>query len=142
MRPLSSLIISILWLSSFTNTYSQSPTAYYKLSADRSSESYDTPVQKPSYVGGNEALTNYMNDHLNYPSFEKRHDIEGVVLLKYYIMEDGTLEDVTVARSVSPGLDEEAVRLVKNMPKWHPAMQNGKPKRVKYMLPIIFTLTF
>ena len=55
-------------------------------------------------------------------------------------MEDGRLTDIKVAKSISPSIDKEAIRMVKSMPKWTPGMQDGMKVRAKYTLPISFKL--
>ena len=55
-------------------------------------------------------------------------------------MEDGRLTDIKVAKSISPSIDKEAIRMVKSMPKWTPGKQRGKAVRVSYTVPINFVL--
>ena len=66
--------------------------------------------------------------------------IQGKVLLRFVVMEDGAVSDVNVIRGVSPGLDKEAVRVVKTLPKFKPGKQQGKAVRVYFNLPVVFKL--
>lgn len=95
----------------------------------------------PEYHGGVEALANYFEENYVYPEKALRMGVEGIVTLEFYIDKDGTVAgDIQVIRSVGEELDQEAVRLAKNMPTWKPALQNGKSVKVKYQLPIHFVL--
>lgn len=96
----------------------------------------------PEYPGGNYPLKEYLQSNLEYPKKEKLSGIEGSVDVDYYINTDGSIEDISIAKSVSPGLDQEALRLVSNMPNWKPAIQDGNVIRVKYRLTITFKLFF
>ncbi|MBQ4173598.1 MAG: energy transducer TonB, partial [Prevotella sp.] len=65
---------------------------------------------------------------------------QGRVLVNFIVEADGTISNANVVRSVSEELDAEALRVVENMPKWKPGMQNGKSVRVKYTIPISFRM--
>ena len=71
---------------------------------------------------------------------ERDNDIQGKVLLRFVVMEDGSVQDVNVVRSVSSGLDKEAVRVVRTLPKFKPGKQQGKAVRVYFNLPVVFKL--
>ncbi|MBW0023164.1 energy transducer TonB, partial [Segatella copri] len=62
----------------------------------------------------------------------------GRVNVVFIVNEDGSLSDVKVIRSIIPELDKEAIRVVKSMPKWNPAKQNGKAVKMKYVVPVNF----
>ena len=62
----------------------------------------------------------------------------GKVYVVFIVNEDGSLSDVKVIKSISPELDKEAIRVVKSMPKWNPAKQNGKTVKMKYVVPVNF----
>lgn len=116
----------------------------YEVTTDKSH-----PIEKtfpytsiPEYPGGNYPLKEYLQSNLEYPKKEKLSGIEGSVEVDYYINTDGSIEDMSIAKSVSPGLDQEALRLVSNMPNWKPAIQDGNVIRVKYRLTITFKLFF
>ena len=95
----------------------------------------------PEFPGGVEALTNLFGDNYAYPAKATRMGKEGTVILEFYIGTDGSIsEEIEVLQSVGAGLDEEAIRLAKNMPLWLPALQNGVAVKVKYQLPIHFEL--
>mgnify|MGYP006196816993 FL=1 len=96
--------------------------------------------QNPEFPGGEVELIKYLRNNTNYPQMEKDNDIQGKVMIRFVVMEDGSVADVTVLRGVSPGLDKEAVRVVKTLPKFKPGRQQGKAVRVYYTLPYVFKL--
>jgi len=96
--------------------------------------------QMPEYPGGEMAMMKFIQSNIQYPMMEKENDIQGRVVLKFIVNEDGSVSDITVRKSLSPGLDKEAIRLVRLLPKFKPGMQQGKAVRVEYMLPILFKL--
>lgn len=96
--------------------------------------------QMPEFPGGNEALKKYLGDNLVYPKSARENGIQGKVIVSFVVETDGSISEVKVVRSVNAVLDEEAARVVKAMPKWKPGMHNGEVVRVKYLLPISFSL--
>lgn len=102
---------------------------------------WDICEEMPEYFGGMDSLRSYLSHNINYPEEAKEKELSGRVYIQFVIEKDGSVNDVKVMRSVDPLLDNEAVRVVKAMPKWKPGIEKGKPVRVKYVLPIIFKLT-
>ena len=96
--------------------------------------------EMPSFPGGDAECMRFLNKNIKYPPIAQENGIQGRVILQFVVNKDGSIVDVTVARSVDPYLDKEAVRVVKMMPKWKPGKQRGKPVRVKYTLPVMFRL--
>jgi protein TonB len=94
----------------------------------------------PSFPGGEEALFKYLAQNIKYPQIAKEAGITGRVFVNFVIDKEGNVTDVKVLRGIGGGCDEEAVRVVKNMPKWSPGKQRGKPVKVSYNLPIKFSL--
>jgi TonB family protein len=91
-------------------------------------------------IGGSYALNKFLSDSTRYPLDERERGINGRVIVSFIIEKDGQLSNVTVIKGVSPGLDAEAIRLFKSMPKWSPAMNDGKAVRIYYSLPLFFNL--
>ena len=85
-------------------------------------------------------LNTFIIDNLRYPADAVASKIQGKVYLRFVVDESGTVGDITVTKSASPMLTEEAVRVVKSMPKWKPGMQNGNPVSVYLTLPVSFRL--
>ena len=92
------------------------------------------------FPGGLEAMYAFIGKNLNYPSFARENSKEGKVVLSFVIAADGNIQMSEVEKGIGFGCDEEAVRVINEMPKWTPATQNGKPVAVRLMLPIVFRL--
>lgn len=92
----------------------------------------------PEFLGGQEALQRYMQKNLRYPSLALRNNIEGKVYISFTVMSDGSVADVQVLKGLGYGTDEEAARVVKNMPAWKPGQQNKHAVSVRYTMPITF----
>ena len=101
---------------------------------------YQTVDEMPEFPGGVEALMDYVSRNVKYPESAKENNLQGRVLVKFVIEKDGSVSNVEVGRGWGNELDDEAVRVVKAMPKWKPGKQEGKPVRVSFMLPINFKL--
>ena len=94
----------------------------------------------PDYPGGTGKLMEFLAKNLKYPKSAEKNKQEGCVMVRFVVEKDGSLTDFAVARSVSPALDAEALRVAKMMPKWIPAKNKGKTVRVRYNIPIKFSL--
>ena len=90
----------------------------------------------PNFRGGQQALQEYIKENLHYPS--DGTDVQGRVIVTFTIEKDGSISEPKVVKSLSEACDQEALRLVKNMPKWTPGKQDGKCVPVKYTIPIDF----
>lgn len=96
--------------------------------------------EMPQFPGGQEALMKYLSENIHYPKEAQEKGIEGRVICSFIVGKDGSITDVEVVRGVDPSLDEEAIRIIKSMPKWEPGRQRGKVVDVRFTLPIIFRL--
>jgi periplasmic protein TonB len=107
-------------------------------------ETHEEPLtiveQKAEFPGGEEALMQYLHDNLKYPAVAAENDIQGKVILRFIVNKSGTIADVQVLRGIGGGCDEEAVRVVRSMPHWKPAKQNGRSVRYYFILPVVFQL--
>ena len=101
---------------------------------------YDMVEEQPKYPGGVAAMMNYLSANIKYPNSAKQKGIEGKVIVQFVVDRTGTIRDCKVLRSIDTDLDKEAIRVIKNMPKWTPGMQRGEKVSVKYTLPIFFSL--
>ena len=99
------------------------------------------PEEMPSFPGGVMALMEFLQKNVKYPVEAQKKGVQGRVLVSFVVEKDGSLSEIKTVKSVDPLLDEEAVRVVKSMPKWEPGKQKGKAVRVKYNVPISFKLT-
>lgn len=105
-----------------------------------SDDIYVLVEQMPEFPGGEQELWNFLSSNMRYPVIAVENNIEGEVVVQFIVEKDGSITDVQVVKSVDPSLDKEAVRMVRIMPKWNAGMQQGKPVRVKYIVPVKFTL--
>ena len=96
--------------------------------------------QSPVYPGGTAELRKYMSNAVKYPAEARRKEIQGRVLIQFSVNQQGKLGDFKVTQKVDPMLDEEALRVIKNMPDWQPGKMDGKPAKFLYALPVNFML--
>lgn len=108
--------------------------------APKEDEVFTVVEQQPEFAGGMSALNQYLGKNIRYPAAAQRANVSGRVFVSFVVNTDGSIQDVTVLKGLGFGTDEEAVRVVKSMPKWRPGKQSGRPVRVKYNLPINFQL--
>ena len=101
---------------------------------------FDVVEVMPSFPGGQGALIQYLNSHVQSPVVAQANGIQGRVTISFVVERDGSITDVKVARSVDPSLDKEAARVVSSMPRWTPGKQNGSAVRVKFNVPVVFRL--
>ena len=87
---------------------------------------YLIPDEMPKFPGGMQAMMKYLATNVKYPVEAQKKGVSGRVIIQFVVMEDGTPGQGKVVRGVDPLLDEEALRVVKTMPKWSPGMADGK----------------
>lgn len=101
---------------------------------------FDVVEQQPSFPGGPAAMMAYLRSHIVYPAAAQDNNIQGKVIVQFVVEPDGSISGVRVVKPVDPNLDREAARVVSSMPKWIPGKQNGQAVRVRFTLPVAFTL--
>lgn len=101
---------------------------------------YEAVEQMPTFPGGETELMKFIRDNLKYPVIAQENGIQGRVILRFVVSKTGTIDNVTVLRSLDPTCDKEAIRVVKSMPKWIPGKQNGNNVPVYFTLPVVFKL--
>lgn len=94
----------------------------------------------PEFPGGDAALTKYLIENVKYPQISKDNGVEGVVAVQFIVHTDGSLGTIKIVRMVDPDLEQEAVRVVKNMPPWIPAEKNGQPVEAPAQVNVPFVL--
>ena len=94
--------------------------------------------ESATFPGGITAFYQYLKKELDYPRQAQRMGIEGRVFVQFVVERDGSLTDIHVVKGIGAGCDEEAVRVLKNSPKWKPGKQRGKPVRQKMIQNILF----
>ncbi|WP_242929473.1 energy transducer TonB [Pontibacter vulgaris] len=101
---------------------------------------YTYVEQMPSFPGGDSEMLKYLGKNIRYPAAAQRAGVEGLVVLSFVVSKTGEISEIQVIKNLGSGTDEEAVRVVKTMPKWTPGKQNGRTVPVRYTLPVRFTI--
>ncbi|WP_298741618.1 energy transducer TonB [uncultured Chitinophaga sp.] len=96
----------------------------------------------PSFPGGEDGLARYLNNSIRYPHIAAENGIEGLVVVQFVVDYEGNIKDVKVLSTPKGGgLEQEATRVIKAMPKWKPGRQNGRNVSVLYSIPVNFRLS-
>ena len=95
---------------------------------------------QPGYPGGDAARIKYLQENIKYPEMAKESGIQGIVYVTFVVEKDGRITSVKVLRGIGGGCDEEAVRVIKKMPRWKPGKQRGRSVRVQFNMPVRFVL--
>lgn len=107
--------------------------------SDEPMEIFD--LQKPpSFPGGEAELMRYLAKNIRYPELAREANIQGTVVLAFVIGKDGSINDVAILKELGGGCSKEAVRVLKTMPNWSPGEASGHPVKVRFTLPVRFTL--
>ncbi len=101
---------------------------------------FEIVEDEPEFPGGQQALQQYLRDNIRYPTRARESGVEGTVFVTFVVEPDGSITNVEVLRGIGAGCDDEAVRVVQNMPNWEPGKQRGQPVRVQFNLPVRFVL--
>jgi len=95
----------------------------------------------PSFLGGDiSKFQVWVRKRTNYPQEAIDNKINGTVILTFVVEKDGSVIEVTVLKGVHPVLDNEALKVISESPKWSPGKQRGQPVRIRYIIPINFSL--
>jgi len=92
------------------------------------------------FPGGVSAMKQFITEKITYPEEERQIGMEGTLYVSFVIEKNGTVSNVGIVRSLSANLDNEAMRVVKMMPKWKPASDHGKAARQKFTIPFLFKI--
>ncbi len=103
-------------------------------------EIFQIVEEMPSYPGGERALLEYVAKNIKYPQIARETGIQGRVFVGFVVEPDGSVSNVKILRGIGGGCDEEAMRVIKSLPKWKPGKQRGKAVRVSYQIPVVFKL--
>lgn len=110
--------------------------------AQSSSQEFSIQEEMPQFVGGEEALVDWIENNISYPMMADIKSIEGRVVVSFDINEDGTIGNIRQEEAADPLLADEVISRLQQMPQWIPAVQNGRNVKVRYTLPIFFYLVF
>lgn len=94
----------------------------------------------PNPPGGMEKFYAYLGKKIQYPNLARENNVQGRVTLQFVVEKDGSFTDIKILRDPGSGLGDEAVRVLKSAPRWSPGIQNGKPVRVQFTIPVNFTM--
>lgn len=108
--------------------------------ADNSNQVFAMVEKMPEFPGGQDGLIAFLAKTIQYPKEAQEKGLQGRVVCSFIVEKNGSLSDVKVIRGIDPSLDQEALRVISVMPKWTPGTQRGKTVRVKYTVPLTFTL--
>lgn len=106
----------------------------------KSNEPFTIVEQMPEFPGGDDALMSYLSKNIKYPAYAQENDITGTVLVNFVVNEDGSVTQAKITKGIKGGCDEEALRVVRNMPRWRPGKQGGQAVRVYFDVPVNFQL--
>lgn len=102
---------------------------------------YINPEQPPQYPGGPIMMEQFITTNMVYPNQAVKEKIEGIVKVSFFVETNGLLTDIEIkSRETGAGLEQEAMRIVKLMPRFKPGTYNGKPVRMRMSIPIKFKL--
>lgn len=104
-------------------------------------EIMDIVEEMPTPIGGMADFYKFLSKKTKYPKQARRMGIEGKVYVQFVVDTDGSITDLQVAKGIGAGCDEEALRVLKLVPKWNPGKQRGRPVKVRMMVPIFFQLS-
>ena len=134
MRKL--FLLTILMVSFFGNAQNKKPKT-----TTSKPKALSTAQVMPEFIGGKDSMNLFIMNNLNYPTEALESEISGTVKLRFIVLASGEITDVKViSKELGGGLEEEAIRLVKSMPKWKPGRQNGKAVAVYVELPFKFKI--
>ena len=102
---------------------------------------YTTVQQQAEFPGGIKAWSRFLSAMIRYPAAAKRANKGGTVLVSFVINTNGTIQDIQLKKRIGFGCDEEAIRVIRAMPRWNPAKQDGKAVRSRFTQPITFAIT-
>lgn len=103
-------------------------------------EIFQIVEEMPSFPGGEAKLMEYIAKNIKYPQIARETGVQGRVFVGFVVEPDGSISNVKLLRGIGGGCDEEAMRVIKSLPKWKPGKQRGKAVRVSYQIPVFFKL--
>lgn len=142
------LTISILLFALFLNANSQvlskkllEERNYQEVKLFEQANGFTLITQFAMYPDGMDGVSQFIADNLVYPKKAQKKEIEGIVIIQYTVNVDGKVIDVKVIKGVHNLLDNEAIRVIKEMEIWEPAYQRGKPVKSTYKQVFNFNLS-
>lgn len=96
--------------------------------------------KQPEFPGGVQNLFTFLSKNVKYPEQARQLGVSGKVYVEFVVEKDGSITDIKLIRGIGEGCDEEAMRAISKMPNWSPGIQAEKPVRVRFVLPVNFSL--
>lgn len=115
----------------------EAPKPVEKPQPEKIFEAVEQPAEFP---GGQAALMKWLSSNIRYPENAQQNGVQGRVIVKFVVEKDGSISNAQVVKGVDKDLDQEALRVVKRMPKWQPGKNNGQAVRAYFTLPVSFKL--
>jgi TonB family protein len=139
-KKIDSLVAVANWKQAESSEDTSGEGPQLNLLVDEDANVYTMVEQTAEFPGGEAALMKYLASNIRYPQLAIESNVQGKVICNFVIREDGSVDQVKVMRGIGYGCDEEAIRVIKSMPKWKPARQNGKAVKYRANVPISFKL--
>ena len=111
-----------------------------EVTEDNSIKDFASVEVLPEFPGGMGNFGKYIQKNFNYSPMAREQGVSGKVIVSFVVEKDGNLTDIKILRDLGLGTGQEAVRVLKASPKWKVGIQNGRPVRVAYTLPIALRL--
>lgn len=133
-------IDTLFYRSPWPEVYPDAPSDLEKTIMSDTSQIHEAVEEAPEYPGGMTEMYSFLGSNIIYPQYAQDNNIQGKVYVQFVVEKDGSITDVNVIKGVHAVLDKEAVRVISNMPNWKPGKQRGLKVRVRYTIPINFTI--
>lgn len=133
-------LLAVITIASANTKTVKSSLDQPQISNEQTQEIYSVVDQMPEFPGGTPALMEFLSQNINYPASAKEAGISGRVFISFIISDKGDVKDVTIMKGLHADMDNEAVRVIRAMPKWKPGVHEGKNVNVVFNLPIHFKL--
>ena len=137
-----------IWVTYFDNEKDSSVTSYKEdgstemIRRSEKDEIYTIVETQAEFPGGLKEMYKFIQTNLKYPEVARKLSLGGKAFLKFVVNEDGNISNVEIIKGTgNDEMDEEAIRVVKLMPKWKPASMTGKEVKCYFNLPLIYSLT-
>ena len=115
-------------------------THFLYAQTEQENKIYDVVEIRPEFSGGEAARLTFFAENIIYPQNAINSGIQGTIFVSFIVEKDGSISNIVVVRGLGGGLSEEAVRVIKAMPKWIPGSLDGHPIRVQFFMPLRFAL--
>lgn len=109
-------------------------------SAAKKGQVFTAVEVQPEFPGGEAAFGRFLAQNIRYPDVDRKNNVQGKVFVQFVVDRDGSLSDIRILRAPSKTIADETIRVFQLCPNWIPGIQNSKPVRVQYTVPVNFSL--